>query len=159
MMIFTFYILLNSAVVLFLWKYKKKNIHILEVLVYWLFAGILYQNYSALLYMNFKLIIIPDTLSLEMAHFINRTVLYPVFTILFLNHFIRLQSAGKKIALILSYVVLFNGLEGLADWLGVLMHTKWKLWWSFSFWIIYLLLSIGFMKFFRMKLKEELQPA
>jgi hypothetical protein len=127
------------------------------MLIYWAISSMLFQNYSALFYMNFKHLIISDNLSLAMAHFINRIVLYPVFTIMFLNYYITLPFVGKKLVFFLSYIALLNGLEWLAEWLRVLKHIHWKLWWSFSFWLVFLLISIGFMKFFRMKLQKEVK--
>lgn len=60
-MILLSYIVLN-LIVLFLFIKKKKNLHILEILIYWMVASYLFQNLSALCYMNFKTLLIPEKL-------------------------------------------------------------------------------------------------
>lgn len=147
-MVLFFYILLN-VIVIFLFIKKKKNLHPLEILVYWLISSYLFQNFSALCYMNFKTIYIPDILSLELAHFINRIILYPILLVTFLHYFLILSSLLKKILLIIGSVFVFVGLEWLADTLGVINHVHWRIWWSFAFWMGGLLLLISFMKLFR----------
>jgi hypothetical protein len=144
-------ILLNLLVVLFFLKFKKKNIHKLEIVTYWMVSSILFQNYSAFNYMNLKYFVIPNILSLEMAHVMNRLVLFPVLIVMFLNHYVVLSSFKSKFLLVISYIVILTGLEWLADWAGILNHINWKLWWSIVIWICILLISIGFMKFFRKK--------
>lgn len=153
-MIAAFYILISLLVLFLLFKYQIRNIHAVEILVYWLVATILCQNYSALLYMNLKYIWIPDILSLEMANFINRTVLYPLLTILFLNRYIILTTLGKKISWVLFYGLILTSMEWLEAWLGVLVYTNGKMKWSFLFWLFYVLVSIGFMRYFRKKLNQ-----
>jgi hypothetical protein len=96
-MVFVFYVVLNLVILKYFIKFQKKNIHVLEILVYWLMATILFQNYTAFFSMNIKYFIIPDVFSLEMSHLLNRTILYPVITIIFLNRFLLLQSIKKKI--------------------------------------------------------------
>ncbi|MGG1677890.1 hypothetical protein ACIFOT_19310 [Neobacillus sp. NRS-1170] len=143
-----FYAVLNVLALYFFIK-KKKNLHILEILVYWMISSYLFQNFSALCYMNFKTIIIPDQLSYAFAHFINRIVLIPLLMVTFLHFFLTTSSNLKKLLLMIIFIILFSGLEWLADFLGVFKHVHWQLWWSFSFWFACLLVLIGFMKFFR----------
>lgn len=147
-MILFFYFLLNLAA-LFLFTKKKKKLHILEILVYWLIASYLYQNFSALCYMNFKTLIVPDKLSLEFSHFFNRIILFPIVMVFFLDYFLILKSLYKKIALIISFICLLSGLEWLANFLGVLIHVHWRIWWTFAYWLTTLFVLIVFMKFFR----------
>lgn len=147
-MILFYYILVN-VIAIFLFIKKKKQLHILEIIIYWMVGSYLFQNFSALCYMNFKTILIPDKLPLELTHFLNRIVLYPMIMVTFLHFFLILNTHFKKLLLILSFVLLLVGLEWLADFSGVLLHVHWRIWWSFSFWLMALLMLIGFMKFFR----------
>lgn len=147
-MILFFYGVLN-VISLFLFSKKKKKLHTLEVIVYWTVSSYLYQNFSALCYMNFKTLIIPDILSYELAHFLNRIILFPIVMVTFLDYFLILSTHLKRLLLIISFIFLLSGLEWLADFLGVLIHVDWRIWWSFSFWLLTLLGLIAFMKLFR----------
>ena len=147
-MVLFFYVVLN-ALALFLFVKKKKMLHILEIIVYWMVSSYLYQNFSALCYMNFKTLIIPEKLSYEFSHFINRTLLFPILMVTFLHFFIMLTTQFKKILLIICFIFILTGMEYLADYLGVIIHVHWQIWWSFSFWLIALLILLVFMQFFR----------
>lgn len=146
-MVLLFYVVLNIIAVIFFTKIEKK-LHILEIIVYWLIASYLFQNFSALCYMNFKTLIIPDQLTYEFTHFINRIILYPMLMVSFLHFFRILNTKIKKLILLISFILLLTGLEWLEDFFGVLIHVKWQLWWSFSFWLLALLVLLGCMKVF-----------
>lgn len=143
-----FYLMLNLGVLIF-FIIKKKNLHILEIMVYWLFGSYLFQNFSALCYMNFKTLIVPDVLILELAHFLNRMILFPLLMVIFLDFFIVMKSFLKKVLVYIGFIFLFLALEWLANFLEVLKHVHWRVWWSFSLWPLILLVLIGFMKIFR----------
>jgi hypothetical protein len=156
-MIPTIYVIFNLALaaVLLFFKYGRQNLHTLEVFTYWLIGALLAQNYSAFTNLNFKLFEVPDILSLEMTHFLNRIVLVPVVFVWFLNSYVTGSSFIKKLVLVSSTVCVLVGLEWLEDGLGVLIHNNWRLWWSFAAWSTSTLLTIGFMKIFRKKLIRE----
>ncbi len=147
-MILFFYIILN-LIAMFLFIKKKKKLHILEIFVYWMVASYLYQNFSALCYMNFKNLFVPEKLSYELSHFINRIFLFPIIMVTFLHCYHFFSSLIKKLSVIVSFIFILSGLEWLCDYLGVLIHINWQIWWSFSFWIIALFILIGTMKIFR----------
>lgn len=147
-MVLFFYVVLN-AVAVALFTNTPKKIHILEVLVYGMLGSYFFQNFSALCYMNFKTLVIPDNLSYEFTHVLNRLVLFPLLMVTFLHFFLTLNTHLKKLLLSISFLLLFVGLEWLADLLGILEHVHWRLWWSFAFWTATLFVLIGFMKFFR----------
>lgn len=147
-MVLLFYFLVN-IIAIFLFMRVKKNLHILEIMVYWMVATYLFQNFSAICYMNFKTIVIPNKLSYEFSHFLNRLFLYPVLMVAFLNLFIILKSKLKKLLLTFVSILLLTGLEWFADFLGVINHVHWRIWWSFSFWLAGLLILLVAMGFFR----------
>jgi hypothetical protein len=147
-MILFFYFAVN-VIATYLFIKIKKRLHILEIIVYWLLGSYIFQNYSALCYMNFKTLIIPDKLSYELSHFLNRTVLYPILMVTFLHFHLILSTHIKKLLLLIGFILLLTGLEWLADILGVIKHVHWQTWWSFSFWLAALVLLIGNMKLFR----------
>lgn len=147
-MVLFFYIVLN-VLALFLFIKKKKMLHILEIIVYWMISTYLYQNFSAICYMNFKTLIVPEKLSLEFSHFINRTVLFPLLMVIFLHYFLILTTYWKKMLLFASFVFLLTGLEYLSDLLGVLIHKNWRVWWSFAYWVATLSVLLVCMKVFR----------
>lgn len=154
-MVFIAYFLANLVVFVFFFKFQKKHIHSLEILVLWLISGILFQNYSAFFYMNLKWLIIPNVLNLKMTHFLNRIVLIPLLTIIFYNQYIVRKKVSQKSFWVFSFVLLMAGLEMLADFLGVLKHVHWNFWWSFMFWLFFILFSTFVMTFFRKKLAKE----
>jgi hypothetical protein len=148
-MILLFYTVLNG-IVIYLFQKKKKNVlHSLEVMVYWMVAAYVYQNFSAICFMNFKTLEVPNNLVPELAHFLNRTVLFPILLVTFMHFYLLCNTVRKKLFLMAGSIFLFVGLEWLADLLGVLKHVDWKLWWSFAYWFSALVFVIGFMKFFR----------
>ncbi|MBV7507863.1 hypothetical protein KW850_21775 [Bacillus sp. sid0103] len=147
-MVLFFYIVLN-VLALFLFIRKKKMLHILEIIVYWMVSSYLYQNFSALCYMNFKTLVIPEKLSYEFSHFLNRIILFPIIMVTFLHFFLTLTTNIRKLLLLISFIILLTGQEYLADFLGVLIHVHWKFWWSLSFWMAALCVIIVFMEIFR----------
>lgn len=153
-MILLFFTLLNVCVVFYFFYFQKKNLHSLEVFMYWLISTILFQNYSALFHMNIGRFKIPDIPPVEFSHLLNRLVLVPVVTLIFLNIFISLNRI-LKVFICLVFFMIFCGVEGLEHALGILIHTNWNISWSIGFWILYILLNVLFMKFFRKKLLNE----
>jgi hypothetical protein len=145
-MILFFYLIVN-LLAFFLFIKMKKRLHILEIMVYWMFSSYLFQNYSALCFMNFKTILIPEKLPFEFAHFLNRNVLYPVLMVTFL-HFFK-DKHCKKLPLLLGFILLLSGLEWVDDLLGVMNHAHWQIWWTFTFWLMALVILIVLMKIFR----------
>lgn len=152
-MVLIFYVLINLFGFFFFVK-MKKNLHILEILVYWMVSTYIYQNLSALCYMNFKTFIIPDQLIIEFTHVLNRIVLFPLIMVTFLNYFLCLNTFYSKLLSVIGYLIILTGVEWMSHFLGVLIHVHWKIWWSFAFWLLALLILIGFMKFFRKVLYE-----
>jgi hypothetical protein len=151
------YVALNAAVAGILYRYRNRSLHPVEILVYWLAATILFQNYTAFFTMNAKLMTIPDNLPLELSHLLNRTVLYPLLGILFLTRYVQTNKIGRSIWTILAFGA-FLGLEWLADALGVLAHApQWKLWWSMLYWAAFLAIYISFMEGFRRVFSKELR--
>ncbi|WP_133257568.1 hypothetical protein [Paenibacillus montanisoli] len=147
-MILLFYAIINAAAVVFFVRLKKR-LHILEVMMYWFAASYMYQNLSALCYMNFKTLIIPDQLSYELAHFLSRILLYPALIVVFLHVYLGLGSFLAKLLLAVLYIGLLTGLEWMDHWLGVVVHKNWHFWWSLVFWLSTLLVLLGFMTAFR----------
>lgn len=154
-MVLIFYLVVNAGLVLSFWKLQRKRLHVLEQFLYGCLSSLVVQNYSAIQSMNYKSSIVPDVLSLEMAHLLNRTVLYPVITLLFLNRYAAGKSTGTKLVLLIGYTSWFTGMEWLSNRLGVFIHVYWKVAWSAAFWLLYLLLFMGIMKGFRKWLDAE----
>jgi hypothetical protein len=147
-MVLFFYIVLN-VLAIFLFIKKKKMLHILEIIVYWMISTYLYQNFSAICFMNFKTLIVPEKLSLEFSHFLNRTILFPIIMVIFLHFYLILTTNWKKFLLFGSFVFFLTGLEYLSDLLGVLIHKHWRVWWSFAYWVATLSVLLVCMRVFR----------
>jgi len=147
-MVLFFYIVLN-VLAIFLFIKKKKMLHILEIIVYWMISTYLYQNFSAICFMNFKTLIVPQKVSLEFSHFINRTTLFPIIMVTFLHYFLISTKTWRKILLFISFTLLLAGFEYLAEALGILIHKNWRVWWSFAFWVGSLSVLLVCMRVFR----------
>jgi hypothetical protein len=147
--VLSFYILLNIAALYLFSKYKKRMLHVLEVLFYWFIAAIIFQNYTALLYSNTNYLIIGNQIGLGLSHFLNRTLLIPIFIVTFLNIYLMAVTFWRKLFLMIGFIILLEGYEMLSDSLGVLRHLHWRIWWSFSFWAGFLVFSLVFMNLFR----------
>jgi hypothetical protein len=147
-MILFSYLILNIFVI-FLYSKINKNMHILEVIVYWLFSSYLFQNLSALCYMNFKTFLIPEKLGHELAHFLNRTILYPALMVTFLHFYLTARSPKKKLLIMGCFIGILGGMEWLEHLSGVVVHVNWQPWWSIAFWFAALLLLVLAMKIFR----------
>ncbi|MBS8263930.1 hypothetical protein DYI25_05715 [Mesobacillus boroniphilus] len=150
-MVLFIYILMNGIAIIFFMR-KKKQLHILEIIAYWFLASYVAQNFSALFYMNFKNLYIPEKLSFEFSHFISRINLYPLIMVLFLDYYLTANNLVKKFLLMTVFVAILTNIEWLNHFLGVLIHRNWQLWWSPAIWFSGLLLLIGFMKIFRILL-------
>ncbi|TVY10751.1 hypothetical protein [Paenibacillus cremeus] len=150
-MVGTFYLVVNAIAVILFAKYHKR-LHALEILVYWSVSTYLYQNFSALCYMNFKTLWIPDEWSYAFTHFLNRVVLLPLLMVMFLDLLLALTALLKKLLLLAVSVTLLVGMEWLSHYLGVLIHQHWQLWWSFAFWLSALVALAACMKGFRLLL-------
>lgn len=155
-MVFFFYLLLNViTVLLFVKRKKKENLNILEVVVYWLVSTYFYQNFSAFCFMNIKKLIVPNELLMEYTHFLNRLVLFPLVMVFFIHFFVLSDGYLPKALWIFVYINILVGLEWMSDFLGVLKHHDFKIWWSYAFWFSSLILLIIFMKIFRKILYKE----
>lgn len=156
-MILFFYLLLNVLITLIFFKFQKKNLFALEIFALWILTSIVFQNYSAFFMMNVKHFMIAATIFQELAHFLNRIVLIPVLTLLFFNHFIALKIFWRKLASSIMIILILAGIEWLAHFTGIFIHENWKIWWSLVFWIVYITITILFMKYFRKKLAKEVK--
>lgn len=147
-MVFLIYLFMNSIVFLIFIK-KKKSLHILEIMTYWMLASYIAQNFSALCYMNFKTLYIPEKLPYEFSHFMSRTVLYPLIHVIFLDYYLKTNTWLKKIILMFVFVTILTSIEWFNHFLGVLIHVNWQFWWSPAIWLAGMIFLIGCMKIFR----------
>lgn len=158
-MTFAVYLIANAAAALYVLAIRKRRIQSLEVLAYWLLSMILVQNYSAIFYMNTRFTDIPDILSFEGADLVNRLVLYPLAIVLFLDLCTACFTMTGKAGTVLAGVCVLTGLEWIDDWTGIHVHRSWVFWWSPAIWLLILLVSLGFMAYFRRKLQGGIRRA
>lgn len=153
-MIFLVFLLIDAGVSFVFFKFQKKHLSPIEILLYWCISSLLVQNYSAIQTMNLKSSVIPDQLSLEFTQFLNRTVLYPILSLICINLYLALRGATTKWICVLGYATFMTGLEWLFGVLNVFVHVWWKMSWSAAFWLIQVFLLIGIMKAIRHKLSN-----
>lgn len=151
-LVFLFFLVLNAGIVMMFVTTPRKELLPLEIFLYWCLSSILVQNYAALQTMNFKTSIIPDQLNLEFAHFLNRTVLYPVLSLLFLHTYKASKGVEAKLVCFLVFSLLMYVFEYLSGAFGVFVHVTWKEWWAVAFGFLHNLILIGVMEVFRKKL-------
>ncbi|OZM56388.1 hypothetical protein CIB95_11470 [Lottiidibacillus patelloidae] len=144
------FILVNIAAIAYLRFVMKRNLHSLEILVYWCISAIVIQNISAILFLKFELIKLSEIASLNWADVINRTVLVPILTITILNYYVTLQSLLKKLVLISIYVTILTGIEWLSEWTNLFFHAdSWQLWWSFALNALVIVVTLTSLKVIR----------
>ncbi len=157
MVVFIGYAIVNLAALIVFFRFERNSLHVLEILTYWLAATVLFQNYSAFFTMNINYMVVPERLSLELAHLLNRIVLYPVFALIYLNRYATAAGSSDRSLWTLGAILFFAGLEWLADWTGVLRHMpEWQLWWSFAWWCLFTLVLLAVYHAFRTQLTKEL---
>jgi hypothetical protein len=127
----------------------KKNLHKLEIFAYWCSVSIIVQNISAILYLQLHKIIFSEMKSLNWADSLNRTVLFPLLVVWFLNMYAGTANIKIKLLLIFIFLNILCGVQLLSDWGGLFKHQDWKLWWSYAITLSLLLTMIGFMKLVR----------
>jgi hypothetical protein len=154
-MILSVYVVLNLLCVFVFFKVRNKRLHPLEIGTYWIFCTLLVQNYYAFNHINFKLIVIPDIIDMELAHLVNRTILEPLLFVWFLAYYAAYASSWKRALLAAAFLCLLVGQERFAVWLGVFRYNGWTIWGSFAVWLASILLSIAFMSIFRKKLVKK----
>lgn len=153
-LVFLFYLLINAGFGYGFFRIRSKRLVPLEILFYWCISSMLVQNYSALQTMNFKSAMVPDQLSPEFAHLFNRTVLYPVLTLLYLHTYKASRGAGAKLVCIIGFSMLMYGFECLSGALGVFVHLALKEWWSAAYFLLHNLIMVGIMTLFRKRLQS-----
>lgn len=151
-MVFVVFLLINAGVSFVFFKFYKRHLSPIEILLYWCISSLLVQNYSAIQTMNLRSSFVPDELGPGLAHLLNRTVLYPILSLIWLNQYCASQSARAKWIGILGYVTFMTGLEWLAGMMNVFVHRWWNISWSAAFWLLHFFLLIAIMKVIRHKL-------
>lgn len=151
-MVFFLFLLVNAGVAFVFFSFQKKRLSPVEILLYWCISSLLLQNYAAIQTMNLKSSFIPNELGLELAHFLNRTVLCPILSLIFVNLYCATRNASVKWICLAGYVALATGLEWLFGVMNVFVHVWWRMSWSALFWLAQSLLLIGITKLIRRKL-------
>lgn len=144
------FIILNVSLAGYFLFYYQKNLAIFEIFGYWCFAIILFQNMSAILYLQFELITLSEIKSYNWADTLNRLILFPLLIVWFLNLYHTAKTTNKVILLFIFLNILV-GMEWLSDWVGLFKHNNWQLWWSYVLKLSIISLSIIFMSVFRRK--------
>jgi hypothetical protein len=153
-LVFMFFLIVNVGLVYVFFKIQRKQLVPLEILLYWCLSSTLVQVYSAIQTMNFKSSMIPDQLSPEFAHLLNRTVLFPILALLFLHTYNASKGAGTKLVCLVGFSMLIYGFEYLSSVLGVFVHITLKEWWSAAFSLLLNLILVGIMRIFRKKFQS-----
>jgi hypothetical protein len=156
-MILFLFILLNLAIVILYFILGKRNLHILESVAYFFFAGIPNQNISAILSLNFEWIEATTSRGLEWAEVINRSVLIPIIVVWFLTFWIHTSSLLKRLGCLFLFGGIITGIEVLSVWTGLIQFNHWKYTWSFALNLGMLIINIPFMIFFRSQLYRGLR--
>jgi hypothetical protein len=144
-----FFILIINILMIILFTFYKKSLHILEVFTYWCFSAILIQNYSAILYVNFQKIILSDVISYNWADIANRLILLPMLIIWFLNLCVKSSRITTKLILFFLFSFLLLGIEITSEWMGLITYQNWSIWWSYLLISCILIFSLFFSIWFR----------
>lgn len=158
-MVFIVFLLINAGVALVFFATRHKHLFPIEILLYWCVSSLLVQNYSAIQTMNLHSSFVPGELSPGLTHFLNRTFLYPVLTLVWMNQYCASRSVRTRWIYLLGFVLLATGIEWLSGVMNVFVHIWWRIPWSAAFWFIQFMLLLGFMKVIRHKLQITEAPS
>ncbi|MCD1260145.1 hypothetical protein B5M42_015125 [Paenibacillus athensensis] len=154
-MVVYLYVLLNAALVVVYVKWRSGWLHPLETVVYGFAGTIMFQNYSALLTMNLARVFISSRIELELAHVLNRLVLYPLLGLLFLSLYAAMATPVARLACTAAAVMLLTAAERLEGQAGIFVHMNWPVWYSVLYWCFFTVALVGFRRFFRAQLLRQ----
>ncbi|MBD2868209.1 hypothetical protein [Paenibacillus arenilitoris] len=149
---FIFFLLVNVGITIVFFTIRRKRLHPVEIFLYWCLSSLIFQNYSAIQTMNIKSSIVPDEWSPAFAHLLNRIMLYPVISLLFLNGYCAIKSRGTKVIYFLGWAAAATSVEWLSSIMGVFVHVWLKIGWSAAFWLFHNGALIGVMYMTRLAL-------
>jgi len=120
----------------------KRKLHFFEVLLLWVFVLAVLNNVIWLVGLNAKLILYSQNMGDFLALDALRSVIIPVFIILFLEIILVEEKKSRQLFYWAGTIIMLVGIEYMADFVGVINHiATWKWWWSFAWWTAFVLLS------------------
>lgn len=156
-MVFLLYCAVSLLALVYFMKVQKKYLHPVEIFFYWCLASLLIQNREAILTMNLKTVVIPNSVTYEFSNVLTRLVFYPLVTLFGLNEVAAASSYRKKTWIIAKYSALLLSLEWISDELGVFQHLTPYSIGAGAYWVAVLLLLMAAMFFYRKRLYKGTQ--
>jgi hypothetical protein len=147
--------LVLNLITLYSFVVARKNLHLYEILVYWMVLSFLRQDFNAILAINLGLVKVSRTPSFYWSIFFDRLLLIPLPQVWFLSECRVAKSRTRKIMLFVGCTVPLTLLEGITEKVGIIQYTHWKLWESAIYWMCSMVAGIWLMKWFRKYLYAE----
>jgi hypothetical protein len=149
----TFMIIINTAMLLSVWLTRHK-FHILEILAYWMFICTVIQQVFTMLTINLHFIGITQGVGIFWFLIMNRLILFPLL-IIWLFYFFKDISLVHKTVLTGIWVIALSCIQFLSKKFCLITFSKWNFVYSLAEWLIVILISFGFLLWFRFLLKKE----
>lgn len=136
-----------------IWLTRHK-LHTLEILAYWMFICAVIQQVFTTLTMNLHFIGITEGVVVFWFLLMNRLILFPSL-IIWLFYFSKDINIVHRTVLTGIWAIVFSFIQLLSKKFGLINFPKWNFVYSLAEWLFVILISFGFMLWFRFLLKKE----
>lgn len=123
--------------------FLKKELSFLQNSILFFILAIATKNYSTIMTMGLKRLKTPDEHTLFGVFLLHREIITPLIVMLFVNIFISKACWWKRILLLLSALVLMQGLDYLSIFFEVIKFLKWNHLYAAVINLAYLLIGLG----------------
>ena len=147
-----------SLVSLSMYVYTKKNMNLVEILLYWFWTSILGEDYMSIIYNNLKLIRPYSKLEVFWNTMCFHLLLHPIAMIWFLHFYLRCTRRWTQLLLIVFMVLFLSSLQLLRERFGEIDLSSWNMWWSLILWFLFIVATLAVMKGFRWIKRREKHP-
>lgn len=130
---------------LILWVYYRipKKLHPIESACLFMIGFLYGHDWLIIATHNLNDWKITEKFSYDIALFLNRTFMYPLLLLVFMEKFYSVHRIVKRINIFVLWVSFMLLFEYFHDWIGFVQHKQWKFSWSIILWTILGLLLIG----------------
>ncbi|QOR68065.1 hypothetical protein IM538_08020 [Cytobacillus suaedae] len=153
-MIILFYVILNSLAILSL-KKLLKFLPPFEILFSWLIVSILGHEFFVIVNLNLKVIENTSSKAFFLLIALNRSVLMPFIVMWLLSLLYHTKSVVYKLLFFFLFIAVLTGAEYMGDWLGLMNHNDWNVWWTVIEWIGIVSLTLLFSRYVKFLYKKE----
>ncbi|WP_456276353.1 hypothetical protein [Bacillus sp. AK128] len=146
-----------SWLVISLFGVMKKETNLIENTFIFLLILVININFSWIINDEWGLISNTKKAFPYIAFLLNRSIIIPLLILIQLNVLLMAKKLVKRIIILISTVILLDGLSLLSIRLNVIEFKEWNLWYESAYFFSLCLLSILCFKFFTKVSKREVK--